>query len=114
MIADPDKFQAIILSRDATGVTQKLKTYDHEKEKYKICEVIRKLSNYFQLTYETNYSRMDQVKFVVAFSRPYPFKLLKDRLPQILLGPFFNNLSHIFTYCFKVTMQLSTIYSLQR
>ena len=28
-------------------------------------------------------------------SRPYPFKFFKGCLPQILLGPFLNTLSHI-------------------
>ena len=32
MIANPDKFQAIILSKDATGVTHKLTIYDNEIE----------------------------------------------------------------------------------
>ena len=41
---------------------------------------------YFQdlVTFETKYSRMDQVKF------------FKGCLPQILLGPFLNTLSHLF------------------
>ena len=30
-----------------------------------------------------------------ALGRPYPFKFFKDCLPQILLGPFLNTLSHI-------------------
>ena len=41
---------------------------------------------------------MDQGKFVednICLNRPYPFKFLKDCLPQILLGPFLNILSHI-------------------
>ena len=37
---------------------------------------------------------MDQAKFVED-SRPYPFKFFKGCLPQILLGPFLNTLSHI-------------------
>ena len=52
------------------------------------------------------YSRMDQGKFVekslwkiwrdvVCLSRSYPFKFCKDYLPQILLGPFLNTLSHL-------------------
>ena len=32
---------------------------------------------------------------VSALSRPYPFKLFKGFLSHILLGPFFNTLSHI-------------------
>ena len=32
MIANPDKFQAIILSKNATDVTHKLKIYDNEIE----------------------------------------------------------------------------------
>ena len=53
------------------------------------------------------YSRMDQVKFVedslqkrwrdmVCLSRSYHFKFSKGCLPQILLGPFLNTLSHFF------------------
>ena len=48
---------------------------------------------------------MDQVKFVednylknwggmVCLSRSHSFKFFKDCLPQILLGPFLNTLSH--------------------
>ena len=52
------------------------------------------------------YSRMDQVKFV------HHFKLIKGCLPQVLLGPFFNTLSHIWIpyplqklkSCFSVEM----------
>ena len=32
---------------------------------------------------------------MVCLSRPYHFKLFKDCLPQILLRPFLNTLSHI-------------------
>ena len=34
---------------------------------------------------------------VSALSRPYPFKIFKGFLSHILLGPFFNTLSHILT-----------------
>ena len=37
---------------------------------------------------------MDQVKF--DLSRLYHFKVFKGCLPQILLGPFLNTLTHIF------------------
>ena len=58
------------------------------------------------VVYGTKYSRMDQVKFVedslykirkdmVCLGRPYPFNFFKGCLPQILLGPFLNTLSHI-------------------
>ena len=30
-----------------------------------------------------------------ACSKPYPFKFFKGCLPQILLGPFLNTLSHM-------------------
>ena len=30
-----------------------------------------------------------------CLSRPYPFKSFKGCLPQILLGPFLNTLSHM-------------------
>ena len=33
---------------------------------------------------------------MVCLSRPYPFKIFKGCLPQILLGPFLNALSHMF------------------
>ena len=44
---------------------------------------------------------MDQVKFVedrdtVCLIRPCPFEFFKGCLPQILLRPFLNNLSHIY------------------
>ena len=32
---------------------------------------------------------------LAAIGRPYPFKFFKGCLPQILLGPFLNTLSHI-------------------
>ena len=32
---------------------------------------------------------------MVCLTRPYPFKFFKRYLPQILLGPFLNSLSHI-------------------
>ena len=32
---------------------------------------------------------------MVCLSRPYPFKIFKGSLPQILLGQFLNTLSHI-------------------
>ena len=32
---------------------------------------------------------------MVYLSRPYPFKFFKNCLPQILLGPFLNNLSQL-------------------
>ena len=57
-------------------------------------------------TYESRYSRMDQVKFVedslwktwgdmVCLSRAYPFEFFKRCLPQILLGALLNTLSHM-------------------
>ena len=58
-------------------------------------------------TYGTNYSSMDQVKFVKdslwkiwkdissALGRPYPFNIFKGCLQQILLGLLLNTLSHI-------------------
>ena len=36
------------------------------------------------------------LKHMVCLSRPYRFKVFKNCLPQILLGPFLNTLSHIF------------------
>ena len=32
----------------------------------------------------------------IDLSRPYPFKFFKGCLPQILLGPFLNTLSHLY------------------
>ena len=54
----------------------------------------------------TEYSRLDQVRFVedslqkiwrdmVCLSRRYPFKFFKGCLPQVLLGPLLNTLSQI-------------------
>ena len=54
--------------------------------------------------YGAKYSRMNQVKFVEdslqkiwsdMVCRPYHFKIFEGCLPQILLGPFLNTLSHI-------------------
>ena len=57
------------------------------------------------IKYVSRYSRMDRVKFVedslfeegmmVSLNRPYHFKFFKGCLPQILLGPFLNTLTHI-------------------
>ena len=44
------------------------------------------------------YSRMNQVKFVeksLVIGRPYHLRFIKGCLPQILLGPFLNNLTQI-------------------
>ena len=35
---------------------------------------------------------------MVCLSKPYPFKFFKGCLPQVLLGPFLNTLSHIIFY----------------
>ena len=51
--------------------------------------------NIINLIYESKYSRMDQVKFVEDSLVEDPFKFFKGCLPQILLGPFLNTLSHI-------------------
>ena len=58
--------------------------------------------------YGSRYSRMDQVKFVedslqkiwddmVCLSRPYHLRFFKGCFPQILLDPFVNTLTHIFS-----------------
>ena len=47
-----------------------------------------------------------KLQVVFCLSRPYHFKFFKGCLRQILLGPFFNTLSHIILtvqYCFKST-----------
>ena len=63
----------------------------------------------FNITYETKYSRMDQVKF------------FKGCLLQILLGPFLNTLSHIehlfsehlfWSYESKIDLQFQRAYFL--
>ena len=45
---------------------------------------------------------MDRVKFVEG--RPYHFNFLKGCLPQVLLGPFLNTLTHllIWSLCIRV------------
>ena len=41
---------------------------------------------------------------MVGLSRPYPFKLFKDCLPQILRRPLLNTLSQmILEYCNQIT-----------
>ena len=47
-----------------------------------------------------------------AKNRPYPYKFFKGRLSEILLGPFFNTLSHIHAclwYCFKKTKKVDEL-----
>ena len=47
---------------------------------------------------------MDQVKFVEdCLKRLYRFKFFKGCLPQILLGPFLNNLTHLLIFYAAVT-----------
>ena len=66
----------------------------------------------------TKYLRMNQIKFVedslkkiwgdvVCLSRPYPFKFLKDCLPQILLVLFLQTLSQIFVRTRQVSYFLT-------
>ena len=75
-------------------IKKKKRNYEKRKITY-ICEI-----------YGSRYSRMDQLKFVedslqkirsdmVCFGRPYHFKFLKGCLPQILLSPISNTLTHI-------------------
>ena len=63
----------------------------------------------YGITNKTEYSRMDQAKFVedsineicrdiVCLNKPYPSKFFKGRLPQFLLAPFLNTLSQITFY----------------
>ena len=53
----------------------------------------------YQSTFGSRYSRMDQVIFVEdSLSRPYHFKFFKGCLPQTLLGPFLNTLTHLKKY----------------
>ena len=69
---------------------------------------IQRTHTYRLVIYGTKYSRMDQEKLVedkwhdlsdmVYLSRPYHFKFFKGSLPQILLGPFLNTVSHIGFY----------------
>ena len=73
-----------------------------------------------QTLYWTRYSGMNQVKFVEtafkkfegvwsASSRPYHFKYFKGGLPQILLGPFLNTLSHINMSTFLTVFPISNL-----
>ena len=66
-------------------------------------------------THGSRYSRLGEVKCVedslwkiwsnlVYLSRPYHFKFFKGCLPQILLGPFLNTLTHIFLHLTKVVI----------
>ena len=46
---------------------------------------------------------MDQAKFLEeSLGRPYHFKFFKGCLPQILLGPFLNTLSHVKMAAFRL------------
>ena len=53
---------------------------------------------------------------MVSLSRPYPFKFFKDCLPQILLAPFLNTLSHTMPlkYLNGYGLCLSNPYPLQK
>ena len=44
---------------------------------------------------------------MVCLRRPYHFKLIEGCLPQILLGPFFNTLSHS-SYSYQVIKAIVT------
>ena len=78
-----------------------LRTTDREH----YCQLSWKLG-LFVSWYGTEYSRMDQVKFVedslskiwrdmVCLSRPYPLSFPEGCLPQILLGSFLNTWTHM-------------------
>ena len=43
---------------------------------------------------KTAFKKLEGIWF--ALGRPYPFKFLKGCIPQILLGPFLNTLSHMY------------------
>ena len=62
----------------------------------KSIDLICKLRNFLSRSSRTKYSKMDQVKY------------FKGCLPQILLGPFLNTLSHLFRK--SVTIFLELIY----
>ena len=47
---------------------------------------------------------------MICLSRPYLFKFFKGCLPQILLGPLLNTLSHIWDNCIDMT-QVSIWYA---
>ena len=64
-------------------------------------------------TYVAKYSRMDQVKFVKR-SRPYIFKIFKGFLPQILLGPFLNTVSHMIRNKMNRTYEVEKIFVTER
>ena len=47
----------------------------------------------FVALFGSSYSRMDQMK-LVSLGRTYHFKFFKGCLPQTLIGPVFNTLTH--------------------
>ena len=47
------------------------------------------------LTFETKYLRVNQVKFGEDTFKKFEFKFFKSCLPQVLLGPFLNTLTHL-------------------
>ena len=86
-------------------------TLTHFSWTHKCCSIVENvrvstsLNVYPPTIYGAKYSRMDQVKFVEdslykvwrvwsALGRLYPVKIFEGCLPQILLGPFLNTLSH--------------------
>ena len=65
-------------------------------EKWKKCVDKGKVFGTLPKAFGSRYSRMEQLKFVEDWqSRPYHFKFFKGCLPQILLGPFLNSLTHL-------------------
>ena len=45
---------------------------------------------------------------MVCLNRPYNFKFLKACLPQILLGPFLNKLTHILSIVISIKYRIVT------
>ena len=71
----------------------------------------------------SSYSRMDQSKFVedspqkiwsdmVSLGRPYHFKIFKSWLPRILLGPFLNTLTQMWSLecCHQTAILVHSFY----
>ena len=104
VIESIETFQIFIISKIGQGVGKRPEEFENVKMSF--CGQIV-LDIYFTWTFGSRYSRMDRVKFVedslykiwsvmACLSRPYHFKFFKGYLPQVLLGPFLNSLTHLY------------------
>ena len=100
------KFWAAVLSQDFQNLFNLRRLYQDHIQRC-MWGLFKHVWRKYSSTYGSRYSRMDQVKFVEdSLSRPCPFRFFKGCLPQILLGPFLNTLSHMFLRALNTSLSI--------